>query len=126
MYKATFDNDGKPTGFYIEEVHGDAIPSGAVAISDIDHDAFIHEHGKWIWRNGKRVVAPPAEPAPRETLMVRIRSARNKLLAACDWTQLVDAQLTAEEREKWATYRQKLRDFPATCNPATPVWPEQP
>ena len=41
----------------------------------------------------------------------RMREVRNGLLADSDWTQLPDAPC---DREAWATYRQALRDFPAT------------
>ena len=40
-----------------------------------------------------------------------MRLMRNGLLTASDWTQLPDATC---DREAWATYRQALRDFPAT------------
>jgi hypothetical protein len=40
-----------------------------------------------------------------------LRTIRNRLLAESDWTQLPDATC---DREAWATYRQALRDFPAT------------
>ena len=45
-----------------------------------------------------------------------MRTIRNRLLAESDWTQLPDATC---DREAWATYRQALRDFPAT-------WTESP
>jgi hypothetical protein len=41
----------------------------------------------------------------------QMRFARNSLLTASDWSQLPDAPV---DREAWATYRQALRDFPAT------------
>jgi hypothetical protein len=41
----------------------------------------------------------------------QMRTARNNLLTASDWSQLPDASC---DREAWATYRQALRDFPAT------------
>jgi hypothetical protein len=41
----------------------------------------------------------------------RMREVRNGLLADSDWTQLPDAPC---DGEAWATYRQALRDFPAT------------
>lgn len=44
-------------------------------------------------------------------LTEQMRFARNGLLSASDWTQLPDATC---DREAWATYRQALRDFPAT------------
>ena len=43
-----------------------------------------------------------------------MREVRNGLLADSDWTQLPDAPV---DREAWATYRQALRDFPATWTP---------
>jgi hypothetical protein len=43
-----------------------------------------------------------------ETMM---RHHRDRLLAESDWTQLPDATC---DRQAWATYRQTLRDFPAT------------
>jgi hypothetical protein len=46
----------------------------------------------------------------------RMREIRNGLLADSDWTQVADAPV---DREAWATYRQALRDFPAT-------WTESP
>jgi hypothetical protein len=52
-----------------------------------------------------------------------IRAERNKLLAACDWTQLPDAPVDAAA---WTTYRQALRDITTQANPFTIVWPESP
>ena len=47
-------------------------------------------------------------------LSARMRHQRDRLLAACDWTQHVDAPV---DRAAWAAYRQALRDFPATWEP---------
>ncbi len=53
-----------------------------------------------------------------------MRTARNQLLTESDWTQLPDAQC---DKTAWATYRQALRDFPATWEPAeTADFPEMP
>ena len=49
---------------------------------------------------------------PDEWLIERMRIERNQLLAASDWTQTADDP-TGKAAE-WATYRQALRDFPAT------------
>ena len=48
-------------------------------------------------------------------LTEQMRFARNSLLTASDWSQLPDAPV---DREAWATYRQALRDFPATWTPS--------
>lgn len=53
-------------------------------------------------------------PAPiiDENRMLRI-----KLLKNSDWTQTVDAPLSDSKKAEWATYRQALRDLPASENP---------
>lgn len=37
---------------------------------------------------------------------------RNFLLMDSDWTQLGDAPISTDDKAKWTTYRQKLRDIP--------------
>jgi hypothetical protein len=59
-----------------------------------------------------RLDLPDDNPEQYET---RMRSQRDGFLAASDWTQVADAPV---DREAWATYRQQLRDFPATWTPA--------
>jgi len=59
------------------------------------------------------------DPTDDPTILVaRMRIIRDRLLAACDWTQLPDAPV---DRDAWATYRQQLRDFPSTWTPAPTV-----
>lgn len=41
------------------------------------------------------------------------RHLRKGFLADSDWTQAADSPLSAEQKNVWANYRQKLRDFPA-------------
>jgi hypothetical protein len=48
---------------------------------------------------------------PFNTFEKMMRAIRNDLLAQSDWSQLPDAPC---DHEAWATYRQALRDFPAT------------
>jgi len=66
-----------------------------------------------------------ADDIPDEYLLERMRNARNTLLAASDWTQTADNP--TGNAAAWATYRQQLRDAPATWQPA-PTWtpPETP
>jgi hypothetical protein len=56
-----------------------------------------------------------------------VRSQRDVLLAASDWTQLADTALTPDEVAEWAVYRQSLRDI--TKSPGFPeavIWPVEP
>lgn len=46
-----------------------------------------------------------------DKLFKRIRNWRDAELAKSDWTQLTDS---ACDKAAWATYRQALRDLPAT------------
>lgn len=45
---------------------------------------------------------------------VELRLIRNRLLAQCDWTQAADSPLSDSKKAEWATYRQALRDLPAS------------
>ena len=45
------------------------------------------------------------------------RLERNRRLAKCDWTQGNDSPLTTDKKTEWATYRQALRDLPASSTP---------
>jgi hypothetical protein len=59
--------------------------------------------------------------------MNMVRSQRNGMLAAADWTQLGDASLGDHTAEEWAAYRQELRDLTATYSRVSEVvWPNDP
>ena len=56
-----------------------------------------------------------------------IRQERDRRLAECDWTQVVDAPLTEEKKNEWKTYRQLLRDLPSTIVDTSFIdWPLKP
>jgi len=56
-----------------------------------------------------------------------LRVERDGKLTESDWTQLPDAKLTDSKKAEWVTYRQALRDLPATeGNPSDPTWPTEP
>lgn len=64
----------------------------------------------------------PAQPV--EEAAAEIRYERDKLLSACDWTQVADAPV---DSAAWATYRQALRDVPGQEGfPQNIVWPTEP
>jgi len=52
---------------------------------------------------------------------------RNTLLYESDWTQIPNNPLSTEKQEKWAVYRQQLRDVTSQSGyPFNVVWPTQP
>jgi hypothetical protein len=65
------------------------------------------------------------DPVPSEWWLERMRLRRNALLAAADYTQLVDDPTGTAAQ--WADYRAELRDAPSTWEPG-PDWsaPESP
>jgi len=58
------------------------------------------------------------------TLTARMRHQRDRLLSESDWAMATDAPT---DKTVWVTYRQALRDFPATWQPSeTANFPEAP
>jgi len=56
-----------------------------------------------------------------------LRAQRDALLTACDFSQLPDAPLTAQQVTAYQTYRQELRDLPAnTVDIDAVVFPTKP
>ena len=70
-----------------------------------------------------------AESLAAKTAMLneQNRIIRNELLTASDWTVLTDSPLTTAKKTKWKTYRQALRDLPASEGwPIDVTFPEEP
>lgn len=100
------------------------IPAGCVVTEP--HDAPEGSLIKWNgsqWVNEVIPVEPEPEepePTPQDVL---VRSERDSLLAATDWTANSDVTMSDEMR----TYRQALRDVPAQAGfPDDVTWPVKP
>ncbi len=64
------------------------------------------------------------EDVPNEYFFERIRNWRNAELTSCDWTQVADS---TADKAAWATYRQALRDLPASnTDPKKIKFPSRP
>ena len=73
--------------------------------------------------DGTTFTAPP-EPEPLPPTAEEIRTERDRLLTASDWTQVADAPV---DQAAWATYRQALRNIPQQATfPHSVVWPVKP
>lgn len=65
--------------------------------------------------------------AYRQERWGHVKSERDGLLDASDWTQMPDSPLSDEVKLAWAEYRQALRDIPGLYDdPDAVVWPEKP
>ena len=58
--------------------------------------------------------------------MAEARARRDKLLADTDWTQTLDAPVSAESKAALRAYRQELRDLPQNEDWPECIWPELP
>lgn len=119
-------------GFYVPAIHGDAIPSDAVEITNELHAELLQaqSEGKVIvpGADGRPIADEPPGPSIDE-LWEKLRAERDRRLAASDIIVMPDRweAYTPEQRAAWAAHRQKLRDLPEnTTNPANPVWPAAP
>jgi hypothetical protein len=85
---------------------------------------------KWYIWTGSWVESQDLKDIIIGQTMIRIRLLRDTLLAQSDWTQVSDSPLTETDQTSWTTYRQTLRDFPATQVDVTDfeaiAWPTQP
>ena len=76
---------------------------------------FVFDGANWV---------NPNKPSPEE-LAAAIRVQRDSLLLSTDWTQASDVPQST--KDKWAPYRQALRDLPQQAGfPTTITWPEKP
>jgi hypothetical protein len=65
-----------------------------------------------------------ADEVPDDYFFERFRLWRNAELTACDWTQVADSKA---DKTAWATYRQALRDLPASnADPKKIKFPTRP
>mgnify|MGYP005992153487 CR=1 FL=1 len=100
------------------------IPAGCV--TEVPDEAPEGSRAKWTG-SAWAMEAIPVEPEPEEPEPtpqdVLVRSERDSLLAATDWTANSDVTMSDAMRE----YRQALRDVPAQAGfPDDVTWPVKP
>ena len=122
IYYATYNENGRYTGFYTQEIHGDNIPTPNIELDNEKWQEAIT--GDYSVVDGVHTYTKVDNSA--EIAMIRLRSERNFLLRESDWTQFNDSPLTAEKKAEWALYRQALRDLTQNVNINNVVFPTQP
>lgn len=76
---------------------------------------FVFDGANWV---------NPNKPS-LEQLAANVRAQRDSLLLSTDWTQAADVPQAT--KDKWAPYRQALRDVPQQAGfPESVVWPVKP
>jgi hypothetical protein len=88
----------------------------------------VEAHGREIFAvlsQGDVAEYVPPPPPTTEQLAAAARAERNALLAVTDWTQAADVPQAT--KDKWAPYRQALRDVPEQSGFPTGIqWPVKP
>ena len=81
-------------------------------------------------QDGVLVDATPDTEELNAEAMKELRAIRNKILQNTDWTQLTNSPLSDSQKTEWITYRQSLRDLPASNKDITDIedvtWPTPP
>lgn len=124
----------KPDTLTPASTHDDIVAEGFVKVEQpaYPNNGKDHAPGVPTLEGDKYVGVWVEQESPlyekRKTIQNRaVRKNRDSLLAACDWTQIPDAPLTAEQKTAWAQYRQDLRDVPSQASfPWSVVWPTKP
>lgn len=113
-------------GFYVEGVHKD-IPKDAIEVDAEKYQYLIEGVAlgkKIVYKSRKLQLADQDIPA---LTWEQVRKQRDSKLRACDWTQMPDTALDADQVAEWRTYRQGLRDITEKYETAdSVVWPAAP
>lgn len=109
-------------GFHVDDA---PLPNDALPVTDERHAELMAAQAAGArieaGPGGIPVAVTPTSGEVAEAAAAMARTRRNRLLVACDWTQVADVPLTTGERAAWAAYRQALRDWPDA-----PGWPDAP
>jgi hypothetical protein len=114
---------GKILGFYTKEIHV-IIPEPNIEITENEwHYCLEHQWQARIFN--KQIVLVKPELNEKDAL-IGLRRIRDRLLEESDWIMLEDSPFSKEKKKEWKTYRQALRDLPATCVINSIEWPTPP
>lgn len=124
---AIFDSSGNITQIVYgdksnipKNIQSDLVEEIFTKLPDIPSSSGNWKFSKnsWSWENQET----PEEALANHWLLVRTE--RDRLLQASDWTQLPDVPLAT--KEAWAAYRQALRDVTDQPDPFNIIWPTPP
>ena len=107
------------TGIKYEYCQSNYFPSGMYTADGIP--LYKLQEGKAVERTVEEL---DADRLPLR--MAEARARRDKLLADTDWTQTLDAPVSAESKAALRAYRQELRDLPQNEDWPECIWPELP
>jgi hypothetical protein len=126
MYYAHYNEEGIYTGFYLEDLHGNNIPTPNIVLTPQEWSQALT--GDYRVIDGLHTYSP-INISEEETLantLVQVRGKRDALLLSSDWTQLADSPLSSTKKTQWKTYRQQLRDITNSADISNVEFPTPP
>ncbi|MCA3339776.1 MAG: hypothetical protein INF90_14755 [Roseomonas sp.] len=120
-YFADLDAEGRALGFYAPEIHGDAIPEGAVEISDEIHAAWLVDTARQRWNGeGLEPCDPPPAPPPPPPQPVTDVSFWQFMMAAwkLDFITHEEALAAVRSRTMPAAFAQAMTGLPTETRQA--------
>ena len=102
--------------FTIYNLETGEIEHSTTTVAEINEVGLLDEQGIIegdYQPNEYKIIDGEAVVRTDNTLEI-LRNKRNELLRQSDWTQVNDSPLSDSKKQEWATYRQSLRDLPAT------------
>lgn len=134
---------GEPIPYFIHDATGRIVRTGACYLAPPLQNGTMLVHGSassndYYDLSAKKVRPLPPRPSEHhefdyvakqwrlniERAWASVRADRDRRLLASDWTQLPDVPLATKER--WATFRQALRDITSQPDPLNISWPSPP
>lgn len=123
MYVISLASDGSIHGVYDTEVYVDEGVE-TFPITPEEKDLIWKSGNNFLWAYQNGVVVQHAENYVA-FLGNEVRQQRDRLLAETDWTQAADVPQAT--KDKWAPYRQALRDITEQAGfPMNVTWPTKP
>ena len=125
IYFGHYNEDGEYRAFFNDEMHKEEdILQPYIELTEEQWQQALSYRCKVI--DGEHVHLPITTDEETALKFLKLRKERDYLLEKSDWTQMPDAPLTAEQKQAWQTYRQELRDLPATVDINNIIYPTKP
>jgi hypothetical protein len=112
-----------------KELHAAGLPIVGVSIGNVADTSTWRVHPESLQAQAQPIIdAIDLSDWERDEHFVALRAERNQRLLDSDWTMLSDVAVEVRfSIDLWRSYRQHLRDLPATTSdPTTVLWPTPP
>lgn len=125
-YYGKYNSEGKYSGFYTTDIWDESEIPMSECIELTKEQWVQARKERCVVIDGTHTLVETTQEEVNEAAYSKLRQERDLLLAKCDWTLLPDSPLSETKKTEWATYRQALRDLPASVDINNIVYPTKP